>query len=49
LELETISLHGCGELHYRSPEFFAECVVTVFFGEDLSFGDAGVYKPLAGV
>jgi hypothetical protein len=44
LELETISIHGCGELHYRSPEFFPGWRVTVYFNEDLSFGDAEVYE-----
>lgn len=43
LELECISLHGCGELHYRSPDFFPGLHVTVFFNEDLSFGDSAVY------
>src|SRR5262249_24412263 len=42
LELECISLHGCGELHYRSPDFFPGWLVTVYFNEDLSFGDAEV-------
>ena len=45
LELETVSIHGCGELHYRSPEFFPGWVVTVYFDEDQSFGDAEVYEP----
>ncbi len=43
LELECISLHGSGELHYRSPVFFPGQRVTVYFNEDLSFGDAAVY------
>jgi hypothetical protein len=44
LELQAVCIHGCGELHYRSPEFFPGRVVTVFFNEDLSFGDAEVYE-----
>jgi hypothetical protein len=44
LQLEMISIHGCGELHYRSPEFFPDWVVTIFFNDDLSFGDAEVYE-----
>lgn len=44
LELEIVSLHGCGELHYRSPEFFPGWRVTIYFDEDLSFGDAEVYE-----
>jgi hypothetical protein len=44
LELQLISLHGCGELHYRSSEFFPGLRITIFFGEDLSFGDAAVYE-----
>jgi hypothetical protein len=43
LELVCISLHGCGELQYRSPDFFPGQHVTVYFNEDLSFGDAEVY------
>ncbi|SRR5579871_2074282 len=43
LELEMISIHSCGELHYRSPAFFPDSVVTIYFNEDLSFGDAAVY------
>jgi hypothetical protein len=43
LELECISLHGCGELHYRSSDFFPGQHVTVYFNKDLSFGDAEVY------
>jgi hypothetical protein len=35
LELETISIHGCGELHYRSPEFFPCWLVTIYIDEDL--------------
>jgi hypothetical protein len=44
LELQNVSIHGCGELHYRSPEFFPGCVVTVYFSEGVSFGDAAVYE-----
>lgn len=44
LELEVVSIHGCGELHYRSPEFFPGRRVTVYFNADLSFGDAAVYE-----
>jgi hypothetical protein len=44
LELEGISLHGSGELHYRSPTFFPGQRVTLYFNEDLSFGDAEVYE-----
>jgi hypothetical protein len=44
LELECISLHGSrGELHYRSADFFPRGHITVYFNEDLSFGDAEVY------
>jgi hypothetical protein len=43
LELECISLHGCWELQYRSPDFFPGQHITVYFNEDLSFGDAEVY------
>lgn len=43
LELECISIHGCGEIHYRSPAFFPGQHITVFFNEDLTFGDAAVY------
>ncbi len=45
LELETVSIHGCGELHYRSPEFFPGWMVTIYFNEDLSFGNAEIYEP----
>lgn len=44
LELETVSVHGCGELHYRSPEFFPGWRVTIYFNTDLSFGDAELYE-----
>jgi hypothetical protein len=44
LELEAVSIHGCGELHYRSPEFFPGWQVTIYFNTDLSFGDAEVYE-----
>ena len=44
LELEMVSIHGCGELHYGSPEFFPGWIVTVYFNADLSFGDAEVYE-----
>jgi hypothetical protein len=43
LELECISLHGSGELHYRSSRYFPGQHVTVYFNEDWSFGDAEVY------
>lgn len=42
LELEAVSIHGCGELYYRSHEFFPGSLVTVYFENDLSFGDAEV-------
>jgi hypothetical protein len=44
LELQTVSIHKCGELHYQSPEFFPGWVVTVYFNEGVSFGDAEVYE-----
>jgi hypothetical protein len=44
LELEKVSIHRCGELHYRSPEFFPGWRVTIYFNEDLAFGDAEVYE-----
>jgi hypothetical protein len=44
LELETVSIHGCGELNYRSHEFFPGWLVTVYFNEDVTFGDAEVYE-----
>jgi hypothetical protein len=43
LELKCISLHGCGELHYRNSDFFPGQHVSVYFNEDLSFGGAEVY------
>jgi hypothetical protein len=36
-------VHGCGEIHYRSATFFPGQRVTVYFNEDLSFGDTEVY------
>jgi len=44
LELQLVSIHGCGELHYHSAEFFPGCCVTVYFNADLTFGDAEVYE-----
>lgn len=44
LELQTVSIHGCGELHYRSPEFFPGWTVTVYFNEGVSYGGAEVYE-----
>jgi hypothetical protein len=44
LELQTVSIHGCGQLHYRSPEFFPGWVVTVYFNEGVFFEDAEVYE-----
>jgi hypothetical protein len=44
LELQAVSIHGCGELHYRSPEFFPGWLVTVYFNERVSFGAAEVYE-----
>jgi hypothetical protein len=44
LELECVTLHGCGELHYRCPKFFPGRHVTVYFNEDVSFGGADVYE-----
>jgi len=44
LALESVCLHGCGELHYRSAEFFPGELITVYFNDDLSFGDAEVYE-----
>jgi len=40
LEVEAISLHECGELHYLSPGWLPGWRVTVYFNEDLSFGEA---------
>jgi hypothetical protein len=42
--LQAVSIHGCGELHYRSPEFFPGWLVTVYFNERVSFGAAEVYE-----
>ena|SRR5579871_4022725 len=44
LELRSVSIHGCGELHYNSPEFFPGWLVTVYFDEGVSFGGAEVYE-----
>jgi hypothetical protein len=44
LTLESVSLHGSGELHYRSDEFFPGQRITVYFEDDLSFGGAEVYE-----
>jgi hypothetical protein len=44
LELDVVSIHECGELHYRSPGFFPGWRITIYFNSDLSFGDAEVYE-----
>src|SRR4051812_36497644 len=44
LVLGSVSLHGSGELHYRSDEFFPGQSITVYFEDDLSFGGAEVYE-----
>jgi hypothetical protein len=44
LALARVSLHGSGELHYRSDKFLPESVITVFFEEDLRFGGAEAYR-----
>ena len=45
LELQAVSIHGCGELHYSSSEFFPGWIVTIFFFPDVSFADAEVCEP----
>jgi hypothetical protein len=42
LDLQIISIHGCGELHYHSPKFFPGWVVTIYFTEGITFGGAEV-------
>jgi hypothetical protein len=44
LVLETIGLHGSGELYYRNEEFFPGELITVHFDEDLSNVEAAIYE-----
>ena len=44
LVLESITLHGSGELHYRNEAFLPGEVVTVHFEHDLSNVEADAYE-----